>query len=125
MQARQPGGNRTQNFGSEFDSIEIDHFRPERVRDDPVELRFVHDPMIDHRLVDRFSILRRLEKDVVGLGAIHYALINEKVGEAFVIHSLRFALSRAQSVGRSCTVRSGREENAVRVLPGTPGLRSE
>ncbi len=93
MQARQSGGNRAQNFGSEFDCIEIDHFRPERVRDDLVELRFVDDPVIDHRLVDRFPILRRLEKDVVGLGAIHHALVDEKVGEAFVIHSLRFALS--------------------------------
>ena len=62
VQAGQPCGNRTQNFGSEFDCIEIDHFRPERVGDDPVELRFVHNPMIDHRLVDRFPILRRLEK---------------------------------------------------------------
>ncbi len=56
---------------------------------DLVELRFVDDPVIDHRLVDRFPILRRLVKDVVGLGAIHHALVDEKVGESFVIHSLR------------------------------------
>ncbi len=80
-----------QNSGSEFDLIEIDHLRPERIRDRLVELRFVHDPVIDHRLVDRFPILRRLEKDIVGLGAIHQALVDEKVGEAFVIHSLRRA----------------------------------
>ena len=84
-----PDGNRAQNFGSEFDGIEIDHLGPERVRDDLVELRFVHDPVIDHRLVDRLSILRRLEKDIVGLGPIHHALVDEKVGEAFVIHSSR------------------------------------
>ena len=75
--------------------------------------------MIDHRLVDRFSILRRLEKDVVGLGAIHHALVNEKVGEAFVIHSLRFAfnIERSQS-GDPAPFAVRREENAgSRIAP--------
>ena len=126
VQARQPCGNQHAEFaGVNSTGIEIDHFRPERVGDDLVELRFVDNPMIDHRLVDRFSILRRLEKNVVGLGAIHHALVDEKVGEAFVIHSLRILRpSRAQSVGRSGTVRSGRErKRGFAYRSGNPRLR--
>ena len=110
MQAGQPCRNRTQNFGSEFDLIEIDHFGPERVGDRLVKLRFVHDPMIDHRLVDRFPILRRLEQDVVGLGAIHHALVNEKVGEAFVIHCKVCILASRR---RSCIREEGSHSDST------------
>jgi len=42
--------------------------------------------VIDHRLVNRFPVLRRLEQDFVGLGPVHQALVDEKVGDALVIH---------------------------------------
>ncbi len=69
-----------------FDLVEVDHFGAERVGDGLVKLRFVDNPVIDHCLFDGFAVLRRLEQDVIGLGAIHQALVDEEIGDAFVIH---------------------------------------
>ena len=75
-------------MGSEFDRAEINHRRPERVGDRAVELCFVDNAVIDHGLLNRLPVLRRFEQDVLGLGLVHQTLIDEKVGETFVVHSL-------------------------------------
>jgi len=67
--------------------IEINHLGPKRLGDRLVKLRFVHDSVVDHRLVDCFAILSRLEQNVVGLGAIHQAVVDEEICESFVVHN--------------------------------------
>ncbi len=86
MQPGQPGRDEVQDLRGEFDCVEVDHLGPEGVGDGAVELFLVDDPVIDHRLLDRFPVLGRLEENVLGLGPVHQALVDEKVGDAFVIH---------------------------------------
>ncbi len=86
MEPGEAGRDETQNLRRELDRFEVDHLRPEGVGDGEIELVLVDDAVIDHRLFDRLAVLRRREQNVVGLGPIHQALVDEEVGDAFVIH---------------------------------------
>ncbi len=98
MKASETGRNQAQDLRRKFDRLEIDHLGPERVGNRKIELVFVDDAVVDHRLLDRLAVLRRLEQDVIGLGPVHQALVDEEVGDAFVIHSLgQFFNSHHQS----------------------------
>ncbi len=86
MQTREAGRDEMEDLRSEFDRVEIHHLAPEGLGNREVELMFVDNPVIDHRLLDRFPVLGRLEQNVVGLGLVHQALVDEKIGESFVVH---------------------------------------
>ncbi len=81
MQSGQPGRDEMEDLGGELDLIEVDHLGPKRVGDGVIELLFVNNAVIDHRLLDRLAVLGRLEQDVIGLGPVHQALIDEEIGE--------------------------------------------
>jgi hypothetical protein len=97
MQTRQPSRNEMEDLRAEFHLVEVDHLAPKRVGDRLVKLRFVDNSVIDHRPVDGFPVLRRLEQDVIGLGPVHQALVDKKIGESFVIHSLGSQTGRLTS----------------------------
>ncbi len=98
MKAGETGRDQAQDLRRKFDRFEIDDLGPECLGNREVELVFVDDAVIDHRLLDRLAVLRRLEQDVLGLGPVDQALVDEEVGDAFVIHSLgQFLNSHRQS----------------------------
>jgi len=87
VQTGQTGWDETQDLRGKLHLIEIDDLGSKRVGDRLVKLRFVHDSVVDHRLVDCFAILRGLEQNVVGLGAVHQAVVDEEICESFVVHN--------------------------------------
>ena len=86
MQPGKAGGNQLQERRRNLDLLQIDNLGPECVGDRLVKLRFIDDPVVEHRALDCFAVLGRFEENVIGLGAIHQALVDEEVDDAFVIH---------------------------------------
>ena len=87
MQSRQSARNRFQYRRRNFRFAQIDKLGPERVGDRLVKSAGIDEAAVDHRLRDGFAVQLRLVQNVLGLRRLEHLLLDENLGDLFVVHS--------------------------------------
>jgi len=64
----------------------IDIFETERFGDRLIEAVFIDETAVDHRLHHGFAVQVRLVQNVLGLRRLQDVLLDEKLGDLFLVH---------------------------------------
>jgi hypothetical protein len=85
MQTRQARRNEAQDLRGKRELVEINHLAAKRVGDRLIKLRFIDDPVITiaWSIALPFCVVWSRTSSA---RAIHQAVVDEEVGESFVVH---------------------------------------
>ena len=86
MQARETARNQLENSGRNFMMTEVDVIGRKRVGDCLIKAVLIDESAVDHRLCDRLPIQTGLVKNVVRLRRLKHVLLDEKLGDLFIVH---------------------------------------
>ena len=86
METGQAARNQAEDLRCDIESAEIEIFGAEGVGDCLVEPMVVNKPAIDHGLRDGLAVERNFIENIVCLRRLQDMLLDEKLGNLFIVH---------------------------------------